>query len=257
MQSSITTWLRKHEASKPSEESSTVPVVLPRTSSKIDDSPGLASAKLAQGPTLNDQLRKSMQDDLKHRKDLGPPLQVPPRPSPRLPENVEFAPLSDEILPGFKRLNALLFPISYPNTFYSESMQEPFHSITLMALWRPAAFDSTNMKAYQTPQVVGAIRCRLLSSAILYISTIGLLAPYRSLGIASHLLQRVVLKAVEQHHVKSVTAHVWEANDEGLEWYTKQGFEVIAKEDGYYRKLRPSGAVLVQKWIRVEDLLPG
>jgi len=70
-----------------------------------------------------------------------------------------------------------------------------------------------------------------------------------------HLLQAVVKKAVELHSVRSITAHVWEANEEGLEWYKKRNFEVLEKEEGYYRKLRPQGAHLVRKWIGVGDLL--
>jgi ribosomal protein S18 acetylase RimI-like enzyme len=89
----------------------------------------------------------------------------------------------------------------------------------------------------------------------LYISTIGVLAPYRTHGIAMHLLQAVVKKAVELHSVRCVTAHVWEANEEGMEWYKKRNFEILEKEEGYYRKLRPQGAFLVRKWIGVGDLL--
>jgi ribosomal protein S18 acetylase RimI-like enzyme len=70
-----------------------------------------------------------------------------------------------------------------------------------------------------------------------------------------HLLQAIVKKAVELHSVRSVTAHVWEANEEGLEWYKKRNFETLGKEEGYYRKLRPQSAFLVRKWIGVGDLL--
>lgn len=70
-----------------------------------------------------------------------------------------------------------------------------------------------------------------------------------------HLLQAIVKKAVELHSVRSVTAHVWESNEEGLEWYKKRNFEIIGKEEEYYRKLRPHGAFLVRKWIGVGDLL--
>jgi ribosomal protein S18 acetylase RimI-like enzyme len=70
-----------------------------------------------------------------------------------------------------------------------------------------------------------------------------------------HLLQAVVKQAVELHGVRSVTAHVWEANEEGLEWYKKRSFEVLEKEEVYYRKLKPQGAFLVRKWIGVGDLL--
>lgn len=145
-------------------------------------------------------------------------------------------------------------------------MTEPHHSITLIALWHstPEATSDSNSNPKDgekdgnekpRPRLIGAIRCRLLPSSQLYISTLGILAPYRSHGIAMHLLQAVVKKAVADHSVRCVTAHVWEANDDGMEWYKKRTFEILGKEDAYYRKLKPPGAFLVRKWIGVGDLL--
>lgn len=137
-------------------------------------------------------------------------------------------------------------------------MTEPHHSITLIALWHSTSESDTEEERHKAkPRLVGAIRCRLFPSSQLYISTIGILSPYRTHGIAMHLLQAVVKKAVAEHSVRCVTAHVWEANEEGLEWYKKRNFEILGKEEEYYRKLKPQGAFLVRKWIGVGDLLGG
>ncbi|KAF1977706.1 hypothetical protein BU23DRAFT_452259 [Bimuria novae-zelandiae CBS 107.79] len=161
--------------------------------------------------------------------------------TPPMPANVELALLTPDLVPSFKRILGLTLPVAYPPVFFTESMEEPFHSITLMALWHPTPTDGTNPSETSKPRLVGAIRCRILPSANLYISTISLLAPYRSHGIATHLLQKVAAKAVDKYGVRCVTAHVWEANEEGLEWYKKRGFDIIGKEDAYYHKLKPSG----------------
>jgi ribosomal protein S18 acetylase RimI-like enzyme len=175
-----------------------------------------------------------------------------------LPSNVEITALTEEHLPAYKRLNTLTLPVAYPESFYKETMTEPHLSVTLIALWRSSPAPSSNTdRDSDPPRLVGAVRCRLLPSSQLYISTIGILAPYRSHGIAVHLLQAVVKKAVELHSVRSITAHVWEANEEGLEWYKKRNFEILEKEEVYYRKLKPPGAFLVRKWIGVGDLLGG
>ena len=174
---------------------------------------------------------------------------------PPLPSNVEMVPLTEDLMPSFKRLNSLTLPVPYPKSFYTESMTEPYHGLTVMALWHPTPPTDHAFADAEKPHLVGAIRCRLLPSSILYISTLCLLAPYRSHGIATHLLQTITARAAKEHRVKSVAAHVWEANDDGLEWYDKRGFEVTGKEEGYYSKLKPNGAMLVQKAIGVGDLL--
>lgn len=54
--------------------------------------------------------------------------------------------------------------------------------------------------------------------------------------------------------MKEIYAHVWEANEEALEWYLKRGFEVGGEVvEGYYRKLRPSGARVVMRRVWVGD----
>ncbi|KAF2258720.1 acyl-CoA N-acyltransferase, partial [Lojkania enalia] len=174
---------------------------------------------------------------------------------PPLPRNVKVVQLTEDLIPAFKRLNSLTLPVPYPPSFYTETMTEPHHSITLMALWHSKPPTNPQSSDTEKPLLVGAIRCRILPSSILYISTLCLLSPYRSHGIATHLLQKVVMKAAKEHNVKSVTAHVWEANYDALKWYKKRGFEVVGKEEGYYRKLMPSGAILVRKVIGVGDFL--
>lgn len=55
-------------------------------------------------------------------------------------------------------------------------------------------------------------------------------------------------------NVKEIYAHVWEANEEALGWYGKRGFEVGGEVvEGYYRKLRPSGARVVKRKVGVGD----
>jgi len=56
--------------------------------------------------------------------------------------------------------------------------------------------------------------------------------------------------------VVEVYAHVWEANGDALEWYAKRGFQVEQGiVQGYYRKLRPSGARVVRRSLGVADWL--
>lgn len=128
------------------------------------------------------------------------------------------------------------------------------------------------------PKVIGGIQCRIEPiptvpsnstptppQFALYVQTLATLSPYRSLGVASALLDAIVTAALQYHssasgHVVEVYAHVWEANEDALEWYVKRGFQIEqGVVEGYYRKLRPSGARIVKRrlgvgdWLRVKD----
>lgn len=90
---------------------------------------------------------------------------------------------------------------------------------------------------------------------MLYLSTLVLLSPYRKHGIASHLLQTLTRRAIDDYGITSVGAHVWEANLDALEWYRKRGFCEIRRENGYYRRLDPQSAVVMQRKVSVMDMM--
>ncbi|KAL2842233.1 hypothetical protein BJY01DRAFT_216779 [Aspergillus pseudoustus] len=147
---------------------------------------------------------------------------------------------------------------------------------------------TTPAQSAGTDKVIGGIRCRLErlpESAVesnqshsgesqeptnLYIQTLHLLSPYRGCGIAASLLSSLLFSSppalhsstpgynvselVRHYNIRTVTAHVHEANDDGLKWYISRGFQV---EDGiienYYRRLKPSGARIVKLDLRWND----
>ncbi|KAF2209311.1 hypothetical protein CERZMDRAFT_47546 [Cercospora zeae-maydis SCOH1-5] len=183
-------------------------------------------------------------------------LHAPPAHGRRpLPPNVELRACTAADLPHLKRLTSLLLPIPYPDKFYKDIVSDPVtNSITLLAVWH----DDTPADAPGKGRLIGAIRCRLLepsTAPVLYLSTLVLLSPYRKHGIATHLLRTVVQKAAEDYGVTRVAAHVWEANVDGLAWYRQRGFRETGRESEYYRRLEPSGAVLVERAVGVADLL--
>jgi ribosomal protein S18 acetylase RimI-like enzyme len=132
-----------------------------------------------------------------------------------------------------------------------------------MALWHDSPSDIGKVKG----RLVGAIRCRLFAKPpgnsaskarvegpMLYLSTLVLLSPYRGYGVAAHMLDMLIRSAVEDYGITSVGAHVWEANEEGLQWYRKRGFRVVSREVGYYRRLNPQDAVVMLRDVGVMDL---
>ncbi|QIW99962.1 hypothetical protein AMS68_005480 [Peltaster fructicola] len=182
----------------------------------------------------------------------------------QLPPNVILSTPEKEDIPRLKRLNSLLLPIPYPESFYKEIVSDlQAQSLTLLAFWKGSTVseDSTLSKG----QLIGAVRCRLLPSngspgsngPMLYLSTLVLLSPYRSLGIASHMLNVLIRRGVQEYGVTSIGAHVWDANTAALEWYHKRGFKEVGHEPEYYRKLNPQGAKIMSRQLSVLDLTGG
>lgn len=185
-----------------------------------------------------------------------------------LPANVTISPCTDVYIKSFHRLNALLLPIQYPDAFYAETLDDQvIASVTRVALWTPSdalrehnsVVNSLPATAHGDTKVVAGIRCRLLAcpphkpiapEPNLYISTIGTLAAFRELSLASHLLERIFKIAVEEYGLSTVYAHVWEANEEALQWYIRRGFTILHKEVGYYQKLAPK----TDAWLIKRDI---
>lgn len=181
-----------------------------------------------------------------------------------LNSNVHIEPVTSRTLASYRRLITLLLPIRYPDKFYKDSVANITESsLTRVAIWQER--DPCNERQVTEPiAVVGGIQCRLeyvpstpAGERQLYVQTIGVLAPYRQLGIATHLLGEIVVTVIAHYeNVTSIYAHVWEANTEALEWYAQRGFHVEQEVvQGYYRRLKPSGARVVRRRIAVQDHL--
>jgi len=269
MQTTLTTWLNKP--------------VLPRKAYGIEQAPKRQSIDLLPTPPPEPEEKAAKtetcfpESPIPTAHPASPSLASLTASSPHssLPQplspNITLEPLIKARLSAFKRLNSLLLPIPYQNKFYDEILTDPVTaSVTFVAIWHDDDDDkkndtsaSSNAHApdLNTPdrgKLIAGIRCRILQSpdtteAHLYISTLTLLSPYRGQGIATHLLSAALASAERRNYgVTAVCAHVWEANDEALAWYARRGFRVVGREEGYYRRLKPGGAVLVRREVGAE-----
>lgn len=185
-----------------------------------------------------------------------PSLPVLP-PAPSLPTNATIAPITAEHIPALRRINSLLLQISYPDSFYTTILTAPTSPLFSRAiLWSESSATA--------PTVVGSVVCRLETPAnpsepsAIYIQSLTLLSPYRSLGLAAAALEHVIstaallnLDAAAGVDIRTVYAHVWTENEEGLRWYTSRGFKKAGKLPvaGYYFRLRPDTAWVVSRAI--------
>ncbi|PNP55679.1 hypothetical protein THARTR1_04203 [Trichoderma harzianum] len=167
---------------------------------------------------------------------------------PRLPLEASIRPITTADINALRRLNSLLLSVSYPEAFYSRAADPVTGRFSRVICWAHQGDD---------PKPVGGIVCRVGpdapgSQAVhnVYIQTLCLLSPYRSLGLIAAALDDIIAAAVTDPtlNVRTVTAHVWTENEEGLHWYEARGFQ---KQEpairGYYIKLRPDSAWFVSK----------
>lgn len=203
-------------------------------------------------PDLPPASTSCTRSEVRELSSISTPVSIASSSLPRLPPNVTIEPCRDRSLQTYRRMNALLLPIPYRDDFYKETIEDPvIASVTRLAFWHEkSSSQSTSTEA----KLVAAIRCRILSTPpddpyektpVLYISTITTLAPFRRHALGSYLLADVTRIAIEKYSVRAVMGHVWEANEEGMEWYKKRGFRVVSHEPEYYRRLAPKTAALV------------
>ncbi|CAG8562086.1 10913_t:CDS:2 [Funneliformis mosseae] len=144
-----------------------------------------------------------------------------------------------------KKLNTVLFPVQYSEKFYKDVLE----------VGEFARF------AYFNDCCVGAVCCRKeplkevnqgipSDQAKLYIMTLGVLAPYRNLGIGTKLLEHILQHATlptQQPKFVEIYLHVQTSNEEALNFYKKYDFEIVATVEGYYKKISPSDAYVLSR----------
>lgn len=212
----------------------------------------------------------------------GTPSEIPPAALPRpasLHPQATISPILPEHIPALRRITSLLLPVNYPDSFWAR-LSDPQSSgaFSRVLLWTDGEPSSSNDPSQlqsqpQSPQpkVIGGLVCRpepspfplqppntyqqqqqQSSSNALYIQSLVLLSPYRSLGLAAALLDDVARAAALSPlwACDVVWAHVWTDNADGLRWYLARGFEREPGEiAGYYFKLRPDSAWIVKRRI--------
>jgi len=77
--------------------------------------------------------------------------------------------------------------------------------------------------------------------------TLGVLGPYRKLGIGSALLNFVLKLCKERPTIGAVYLHVQTSNEEAIQFYKKFGFEIVETIENYYKRIEPPHCYVLQK----------
>lgn len=171
---------------------------------------------------------------------------------------VRIAPASDKAsLKALKRLNSLLLRVKYRDSFYNKILKNPTdNALTRIAFWSDGDMVVGGIRAQWEPPD-DHLHSSSSSSAVtdpdkgkIYLMTLGVLSPFRRLGVASALLA-YILQIAKVWGVDEVYAHVWVNNTEALEWYKKRSFTIDDElVKNYYLKLKPRDAWIVRLKIR-------
>ncbi|KAL0297311.1 UNVERIFIED_CONTAM: N-alpha-acetyltransferase 50 [Sesamum radiatum] len=142
----------------------------------------------------------------------------------------------DKNLMQLKKLNTALFPVRYNDKYYADAL---------------ASGEFTKL-AYYCDICVGSIACRLEKkeggAVRVYIMTLGVLAPYRGLGVGSKLLNHVLDLCMKQN-IGEVYLHVQTNNEDAIKFYKKFGFEITETIHNYYTNITPPDCYVVTKFI--------
>ncbi|CAH9063585.1 unnamed protein product [Cuscuta epithymum] len=142
----------------------------------------------------------------------------------------------DKNLMQLKKLNTALFPVRYNDKYYTDAL---------------ASGEFTKL-AYYSDICVGAIACRLEKkeggAVCVYIMTLGVLAPYRGLGVGSKLLNHV-LDLCARQNMSEIYLHVQTNNDDAIKFYQKFGFGITETIQNYYTNITPPDCYVVTKFI--------
>ncbi|KAF3942384.1 hypothetical protein ABW19_dt0205760 [Dactylella cylindrospora] len=207
-----------------------------------------------------------------------PSVDQPTPPISSLPPNVTLRPPTKANIALLKRINSLLLPVSYPENFYRDILQRPESEIlTRLAFYDDECVGGIRCRVETPAEYKEGLEklglgdgrdSKIIRAAMgdgsfpsgsqpddgspkgkIYIMTLAVLSPYRSLSIGTHLLDYIMSTAAKNPLINAdeAYAHVWVANDGALEFYRKQGFDVTsgAVVHNYYRRLEPHDAKIV------------
>ncbi|KZT26750.1 acyl-CoA N-acyltransferase [Neolentinus lepideus HHB14362 ss-1] len=154
---------------------------------------------------------------------------------------VSFASLTPNNLGTVRKLNTVLFPIKYSDKFYRDILAPELEDFCKLI--------------YYNDIPVGIICCRLENQSDgtvkLYIMTMGVLAPYRSLGLGSKGLEAILSAAAanSKPKISHVHLHVQISNTEAKRFYERHGFTEVRVHENYYKKIEPRDAWILEKTI--------
>ena len=152
----------------------------------------------------------------------------------QIEKGLYFGPIHVNNIGLLRRLNEHVLPVTYQDSFYNTVKTSIPQDLAKLAVFKDLA--------------VGAICCRVEQDTnMLYIMTLCVLPKYRYRGIGRKLVETIVEAARKTYGCKGAYLHVWTTNTDAIKFYEKLGFRVKETAKGYYKKVDPPDAFIVEK----------
>ncbi|EEY15529.1 conserved hypothetical protein, partial [Verticillium alfalfae VaMs.102] len=134
-----------------------------------------------------------------------------------IPAEAAIRSLSASDIAALRRINALLLPVAYPDSFYTAALSSPFSRAITWSDPAPAAAQDQGGAASPSPaapKLIGGLVARLepltATTQALYIQSLALLSPYRAHGLETGALADLFgAPELAALAVTTVYAHVW------------------------------------------------
>ncbi|CAG8604069.1 3298_t:CDS:2, partial [Acaulospora colombiana] len=135
---------------------------------------------------------------------------------------------------------SVILPVVYTERFYADVLKSEVEEYCKLI--------------YYNDIPVGAVCSRIetdeaAKKSKLYIMTMGVLAPYRSLGLGTYAIKHLLETASSpstKPHLTSLYLHVQISNEAAKRFYERNGFKEVSVIDEYYKKIEPKAAWLME-----------
>ncbi|KAK8660970.1 hypothetical protein V6N13_051874 [Hibiscus sabdariffa] len=142
----------------------------------------------------------------------------------------------DNNLMQLKKLNTGVFPVAFPDKYYDDALASG--EFSKLAYYRDICVGA--IASRQDKKEDGSIR--------VYIMSVGVLPPYRGLGIAAKLLNHALDLCLKQH-IPEIFLHVQANNEGAIKLYKKFGFEITESVTNYSANVDPPDFFALTKFI--------
>ena len=153
--------------------------------------------------------------------------------------SISLMELNEANIEDLQLLNCVVLPINYSSKVYKDILKNGFGFL--------AVNDETN-------KVIGGcsgmIKINKESNCkYMYILSLGVYVGFRRNTIGTMLINEMIEKYCYKNDVNDVLLHCQSSNREAISFYESNGFKIVSKIDGFYRKLETPTAVEMKKTV--------